>query len=358
MRVTNLKKSVIVCMLVMASFLLLTESALGAEQEFKKLELMKAYESEKELRAAHPNIFPSQIIRDEGNRIVFSHPSTRQVIKQFSKRAPEVLREEPALNDSAVWKRYYNYDIFANGSLLLYTEWDRGQLKSSGADPAELRGGPNTRILYNAHGEEIVKLPLDVNTIERSPDGQMFLGTGYYEENSPFVYLYSIDGTLLHTFEFKGGANASFSENGDFLIISSYPSVYIFSTDGTKIGEMAYKHLNQGSVIYGMFVSDDGSSLLVYTSPNTIRLFSIDGDILWEASSSRIIHCFFNMEGKFIQLFTVCSPQRSGCWLFEVRDLESGQLIDKKEVGPQSYFNNGTTILEEGGTFYEYNAIR
>ncbi len=361
MHVTTIKKSVAGCLLVITSFLLLAVPVKGTEQKLTTIKLVETYHSEAELQATYPELFSKRAIQDEGNYISFYDPEKRQFLAQLPKKQPEVLREEPLGNDIAIWRRTYRYQPSDDHNFLIVTEWEGGKLKYGDADPAELRGEPVKRVLYNTSGEKITELPRKVTSVELSPDKQHFLAMGGGEAGPLPIYLYSIDGTLLHTIE-DAGLSVTFSQNGKFLqeVLSYQGTFRILSNTGELFYEGDYsqwtQHLEQ------VFVSENGTFLLV-EAPLKISLFSINGEQIWEVPSSGVMHCYFNSDRGILQIITICKrlnqPGRiKDRYQLEIRSLESGQLLNTIEgVSLQSRFTQEMTIIHSGGKYHEYQII-
>lgn len=362
MQVTKMKKFVAGCLLVMTSVLLIAESIMGAEQEFKTLELVRTYQSEEEVRATYPDLFPAQTIKDEGDVINFYDPGTKRILKQLRKEQPEVLREEKRGKYTVVWEKHDEYQISNDGTFMLATEFAIGHNKETDGD---FGGGripkPQKRVLYNAHGQEIVQLPLEVNIIRFSPDKQYFVAYGEDEEPSEYLYLYSIDGALLAKEHMSGYLVAKYTQDGEFFsVFDSFGKKFsIFSQTGKLLYENDYTNLKKHTILYGIFVSDDGTSFLMHTS-GTISLFSMKSELLWEVPSSRVIGCRFNSKQHVIQIISVnesvSASERKDIYQLEIRSLNSGKLLDKLEgVIEVRFIKNGGIIILGMEGYYEYS---
>ena len=164
----------VLTLLLSGALLCAAAPARAVVQEYQTLELVRTYNTEEEVQAAYPDLFPPKLIEDTGNHINFLDPQTKQPLKQLSKQPSQILREELTENDTIIWERTYQYQISEDQAFLVETEWEGGRLKSGSADPADLRGEPVKRTLYNTKGEVVTQLLSDMNFVQLSPNKQYF----------------------------------------------------------------------------------------------------------------------------------------------------------------------------------------
>ena len=349
--------------------LLLSGALLGAAtparavvQEYQTLELVRTY-TEEEIQGAYPDLFPTPAIKDEGDVISFYDPQTKTLLKQLKKDRSRNVREErnPHGDGTTIWEKYVDYEISGDATFMLFTEFETGRNKETGADLEGVGAFPRKRLLYNGKGDVVAELPHEVNMIRFSPDQQNFIAFGEDEVPSEFMYFYSIDGTVLAKEKLKDSPLVKYTQQGEFLaVFDSFGRQFsIFSNTGKRIYEGDYTALihNVNPILYGVFPSEDGSSFLLNTSEK-ILLFSINNTLLWESPSSLVIGCTFDHTRNRMRILSVCNacnvPDKKDIYQVEVRDRNSGELLDRIENVIQARFLPDITIIQKEGGYYEY----
>ena len=367
MHVTNIKKSVAECLLVMTSFLLVAEPIMGTEQEFRTLKLIRTYRSEEELQATYPELFPQQTIKETNDSIIFYDPQTQKPTKQLEKVRSKILREEKRGTDTIVFEEFHEYKTSTDASFVLYTEYERGYPKGNPhADIPELRIKPQMVALYNAKGEKITQLPTEVNVIKIAPDKQSFLAYGEGEEPSKYLYLYSMDGVLLKKEEMNGYLVAAYSQEGAFFpVFDAFGRKFsIFSKTGKKVYENDYTTLigDVQPILYGVFVSENGTSFLLHTS-GRLSLFTLDNQLLWDRSfppGSAIYGCrFYSSNGVVIVISRgeksrIVEGIAKSFQKLQIISLNSGQVVDEIEGITYTRLFKEAIIVQKEGIYYEY----
>ena len=366
MRVFKLSKSVIVCTLVIISFLRLTVTVLGAEQESKKLELVRTYQSEEEYRSANTKLLDEkkQIV-DDGEFIKFMNPETREIRKQFQKEKVKPLSEEEKQqlrHQKSIIRERLMYIIVGDHNYLMQIEYLQ---RFHHIEEFEYTEYPDieitNRVLYNANGDKVANLPMDSDSlhIEASPTSQYFFTYGLDEEGGQHgLYFYSSNGTLLKKLDMDGMGKITYSQNGEFVVIFSLndPFIWVFTKTGEVVFQGKYTDFIQDpfGTLYNLFISEDGGYLLFQTR-DAIHLCTINGDMLWEKKSVYLAACHFMSSQEIIIAKT--SPRivdGSQQYTVQVLSLENGEVIDEVEDVSDDMVVNERIFLKKEGKYYEY----
>ncbi len=136
-----------------------------------------------------------------------------------------------------------------------------------------------------------------VNSVSFSPDGKTILSN----DGKNIVQLWSIDGTLLKTFQGHSAdiLDTSFSPDGKTIASASYDgTVKLWSVDGTLL------HTLQGHKdwVWGVSFSPDGKTIASTSADNTVKLWSIDGTLLktLQGHDNDVVDVSFSPDGKTI----------------------------------------------------------
>jgi len=360
MQVTKIKKSVAGCLLIITNLLLLAVSVLGAEQEFKTLELVRTYQSKENVRATYSELFPKQVIENTEKSIDFRDPGTGQLVKQLNKKEPEVLREEKHGKYTTVMEKTYDYTISTHQSLVMYTEYEGGYVKETEANPPSLYPQPQKRILYNRKGEVITELPPMLNYLEDSPDHNYFVATYDGEGKADFIYFYDMKGNLLKKQEMNAHIGLKYSSDSKYVKVEKYdPSlafgeVYLF----TKIGDFITKY-DYGTALHDYlfdFHVSDNADLLLFSMFNNAYLISNDGRILWKKPYFQIMDCRFHTEKNYLIFYSMLDdkPMNESRKSITTVSLIDGELLDTIEDVELGQFTQNGFIIKKEGTYYEY----
>ena len=252
MQLTTIKQTIIVCTLVMISFLLIAVSVMGAEQQFKTLELVRTYQSEKEYQIANAQVLRKKhSIVDDGELITFFDPETGNILNQIKKEqtfekmmANLTATERQQMADSSasktLMKTFREYVIPSYGSepYLQIREYET----AIGDHPEGDRVQKLLKsIVYNRQGKPGLNLPTDVNALVLAPDGQHLIAySTSLVTPGDSLYFYDLQGGLLQRRQFPHSLlNINFSANGKHVAIHGEMEnvFYIF----TNKGELVFK---------------------------------------------------------------------------------------------------------------------
>ncbi len=372
MRITKMEKSVAGCLFVITSFLLLTVSVLGTEQELKTLKLMKTYQSESEFQNVNASILRAKrpIMIDEES-IEFIDSETGQVLKKLKKETQfdqiqitetERIKLSHPSRPETIIKECTGYYLPPQAPSFLLV------LKYKITIPPSDESSPSEKIqkatIYDHRGEQVMILPSDANTLAPSPDQKYFIL--YYEgmeSVGEYLYFYRADGTLITKQKFTHASlKINFSTTGEFIAIHSHwgKQFFIFTKQGEIIFEGNYQdYSGKNSTLEDVFVSDDGNYILLSISNKAI-LLNGQGDKLWEIQLpvSPIENVYFHLAKNYLLMFrmapdTIYNDDDSRG--LRVVSVDTGEILD--EIADITYYtiaNNILYVKQQEGSYYEY----
>ncbi len=366
-------KNVVCCIIVVMGYALFGFSLPGRAQEqtLKTLELVRTYNSEEELRAAHPELFPvtseeHQAILDDGEYIIFKDPESGEVLNRLKKGVtkgelkegkgftPEELARivdpENTVLVEKTMSAYWSFD----DEYLMVTEYVL-EMYNILEESHAFDGRTRRRTLYNKSGQEVVtSLPLDANKLEIAPDNQSFVAYNddpSGEWDSEFLYFYGVSGELLAEYSVSGSFKVLYSSNSNYLGACSYyeSDFYMFARQGTLIFEGNVRDYTPDN-LKQLFVSGDGQYMLLDTDRWAI-LLDHTGKKLGKFDSKWVRHTKFILSKNLLLLHHKTPEQ---IWVVKVISLDAGTVLDEIVEPAYVALANDTIYLKEGENFYEY----
>jgi hypothetical protein len=370
MQVFKLRKSAIVCMLVMASSL--STTATGAEQEFKTLELIRTYSSKEEFQKANTKLLRSKTPIVENEEVIrFIDPETGQILKQLKKDTQfeqiqftnaEIRKLSDSSHPASVTKQCTGYYLPPETpSFLLVFDYE---MTFPPTDEASVKEIIRKTTVYNRRGEVVMDLPSDVNMLTPSPTQEYFIA--YYEGmpsvGGEFLYFYHADGTMIAKRTFYGSPRITYSSTGQFAAIHDHwgKQFSIFTKQGEVVFEGNYQdYAGKNSTLEDVFVSDDGNYILLSISNKAI-LLNRSGNKLWEISVllSPIENVHFQLDENQIFMFRM-SPNilyhDNDPRGFMIVTIDTGEALNEMiDIVYYSIFTNILYIKQRQGDYYEY----
>ena len=376
MHITKIKNSVAGCLLVMTSFLLITVSVMGAEQEFKTLELVHTYQSEKEFQVANARLLREKhLIVDDGEMITFFDPETGRILKQIQKEqtfdrvmssltTTERQQLEDQITPKALMKTFREYVIPSYGSepYLQIREYETAISDHTEGDGYQklLRS-----TIYNRQGEFMMDLPLDISAVVLAPDRKHLIGySTSLIHPGEYLYFYSKPGELAKKVPFPhgGGTEINYSADSEYLAIWSIwgYEFFIFTKTGELVlKEDAKKYITPQNInLYEAFVSNNAEYILLCMGKDEI-LLNENGTQLWKLphkTGFRVASAYFNISHGQLYISTGFPGIRSNTpgWL-RIVNLTDGIVLD--EIMPIYSYTiiNQTLYINRGGRYEEYH---
>lgn len=202
-----------------------------------------------------------------------------------------------------------------------------------------------------------INLPPEVNLIFKSPNGAY--SVGFYEGETPArsIYFMFNNGTVKETMV-SAYPKISFSENGEYVAVhnSFGREIYIFNEFGVLVKEYDYidnlVHDKQYP-LRSVFVSGDGK-IIVQTKD--VYLFSLEGYMLWEKSSTSLLDVQFS-PGKEKMLLVSTDKERHKAghsrYKLEVCNLLNGECWEAIEDLQEVKFNKENILIKKNDKYYE-----
>ena len=341
--------------------------------DYQTLELVRTYASEEEFQAANAKMLREKHpIVDDGEFITFLDPETGNVLKQIKKEQTfeemmanltETERQQMAdpENTKTLIKTFQEYLIPSYGSSP-YLQIREYETVISEHQEGESNQKLIKSTVYNRQGEAILNLPLDVNAIALAPNEEHLIGYSTSLVNpGESLYFYDIQGKLLQKQPFPSILlNINFSSNGECIAIHSEmeDGFYIFTKRGEVIFKGSYlNYVKEHAALEGVFVSDDGNSILLNTS-NRIFLLDRNGIERWNApipTGNRIHSASFDLDNQILYISTnyLDLLYTSSGWL-RILKLDDGNLVG--EMNNLFYYSigNNTLYINQGGRYEEF----
>lgn len=340
------------------------------EQTFKTLELVRTYNSEEALRAAHPELYPEerQII-DDGEFFTFFDADTGKMSKRMKKQASGIVFTEEeqrqlkgSPNVDPVVKETVGYMLSEKRQFLMVMEMS---IIFNGLGDYERESELKKHILYDHEGVELTHLPLDFLGIQESPNLQYFLAYSLEERSITHnLYFYSRNGTMLNKQSISDYANLSFSQNGEF--VTSYnrsgSEFAFFKKTGELLFQGNYTELipHARSPLTGVFISENGDSMLLVTGRH-LYSFTTAGEVLWKKPLSwfNIDSCYVFSRKRKIALKIINKELNqlgtTDRYNLEICSLETGELLDRIIGISEMRGRHEQLVVTKEGTYYEYN---
>ena len=361
MYVTNIKKSVAGCLLIITSFLLLAVSVLGADQELKTMKLVGTYQSKEEMQAAYPEQFPFvEKISPNGDSFRLAVPQ-KERLKTF-KIESLTETERQALQTSNKAKPVIKTGTMrwlSNDRTMLFEADVTVKVRESGSLH---EGDVNTKnlTLYNARGEVVTHLSPEVNMLAVSPDRQYFVAYNWKEYGEPAVlYFYAMDGTLFQKQDIIHFAQVRYSQNGEFVQVYSdmEQEFSIFTKTGVEVYQGNRKELikHVRPILHGVFTSEQGEWMLLATSQH-IHLYTTQGEHLWTNTfpGFDVADCWFFSSQEKIALKTISNRSGENRYNVQIHSLQTGDILDTIIGVNDITVHNNHLIVIKGEQFYDY----
>lgn len=363
MYITKMKKSVAGCLLIITNLLLLAVSVLGAEQEFKTLKLVGTYQSEAEIQATYPDVFPkTNTIQVNRNEIQFVDADTGNVLKriqtqQFSMEFKKPLTEAELQQASEpIIGEMVDRHLSDDKTFLVVSE---GTIQRQGVDDfVEGTFHVTKNTLYNANGDVMTELPLEARMIVVSPHTRDFVAYNWAEFGGPpSIYFYSSDGTLLQRQEIFERARVRFSQNGKFItMVGDTREFAIFTNTGKLIYQGDSKEfIPDIRLLRRVCVSENVEQMLLATDL-MIYLFTIQGKLLWKSPTPGIdlLDCHFFSPQQKIALKMMTGRSGNDRYKVQIHSLATGEEFEEISRVTDITSTNDRLIITKGGQYYEY----
>ena len=359
MHVTNIKKSVAGCLLIITSFLLITISVLGAEQEFKSLKLVCTYQSEEDVRKAYPEDF-STIKKITKNEEWIYLSGRRLKTFEMEPLTDQEQQKVRKLDETApVIKNGITRKLSPDHSFLLEAEVTVKMRESGYRHEGDVETKKLT--LYNAQGEVVTQLASEVTSIRVSPDHRYFVTYTWneYGNLSDILYFYDIQGSLLHTQKIIERPQVEYSQNGEFVQVYSDSewTFAIFTNTGELVFQGNYIDLLKSvrSPLWRVYTSEQGTHMLLFTSQR-LDLYTTHGEFVWTRSipKVRVVDCwFFSTQGKIV-LQTMTSRSGDDRYDLQIHNFHTGEKLEEFPGIAEMTGVNSHLIIKKEGQYYEY----
>jgi len=235
----------------------------------------------------------------------------------------------------------------------LYEKYDSLEDESRIINP----NNTSTSARFSTSGVNFQQLPEKINTVILSPNNKYYVAYEEKENETSHIYFFSSAGKLLNTVEVNIYPNIKYSQNSEYVeVFNRFGRQYmIYTNEGILIQEGDYIDLTQDNqaILHNIFISNDGSSLLISIS-NKAYLFSSNKIKQWERSSSPIIDCQF-LDENIINLKLISRQrEKANPFNLEVLSKPSGQTLDSINQVSDVIFINSKVIVGKNSRFYEY----
>jgi len=319
-----------------------------------------------------------------GNRLTAStsHPSFR-LVRSFTSE-----REYNRARDSA--RGLYRYASYSPGAIQFWTKDSAepvrvmvipaaacAQLVSDGryvvitqhtlsapqTTSEDIRPGVVCRSLYSARGIVLTQLPQEANHVSASDDGRFLVAYHSYDGagDSSDVFFYDSLGRQLGQGRADGYPRVTYSANGDFVAVYSEigDGYRLCTSRGALLCTARFTEFaGSGTVLYGVFPSNDGREVLLSTS-KSVLLVDAAGKAAWSTPSTPVLAACLPGKGEAVRVLAL-DPDAARmvapaiCRVCLV-DRSSGQVVDVIRNVIDCYFGPRLTLVRttQGMDAYE-----
>lgn len=179
-----------------------------------------------------------------------------------------------------------------------------------------------------------------------------------YSENYDKIFFYDHNGNIQNSTKVKLSDPIRFKITGNCEYLSFYSDLqhaYIFDKKGAILFEEDFsKQTEELGLITHLYPNQQGKGFLLNTRKG-YYFFEISGTLNWSVLNTdniaNYVSDFECIEDKYVLLIT---NEAGSSRQLEIRSIENGKILHKKEGVDQLILNETQLIIKEGGNYYEY----